>query len=470
MPRDTLNEMRAGFDTTRSFSTGNASGVTAGPAAAQLVCALDCANPLAPPARFSLADVDVVELGRGDERTAERIGRTLSITLPDAWMSSAHARMTRSGTSWQLRDLGSKNGTRIGGGTIRKVTLVDEDVIVIGRMLWVFRAAHATAPGEAADVDAALFHGQPLALATLSSKVDRELCKLASVAPSALPVLISGETGTGKELTARAVHELSGRTGRFIAVNCGALPAELVEAELFGAVRGAFTGADANRTGLVRAADGGTLFLDEVAELPLPAQAALLRTMQDGEVRPVGATEAQPTNLRIVAATNQNLPALVATKRFRADLYARLAGHTVWIPPVRHRREDIGLFVAAALAARAPSVELTLGAGQALFDYQWPMNVRELVNCLASAVALAAGDPIAREHLPPPVRAATPAQPGRPAAGRVTREQLVALLTEHKGNVSAVARALATARAQVRRLATRFDVDIASFRDDGAPS
>jgi two-component system response regulator AtoC len=213
-------------------------------------------------------------------------------------------------------------------------------------------------------------------------------------AASQVPVLITGETGTGKELVARALHAESPRCGRpFLALNCGAIPAGLLESELFGHVRGAFTGADRARTGLFGAANGGTLLLDEIGDLPLELQPKLLRVLQEGEVRRVGDNQSVPVDVRVVAATALDLRQAVAAGRFREDLYYRLAVVTIELPPLRRRPEDIAPLVRSCLphlAARhgRPLPELTAEALQLLEQYPWPGNVRELLNVLEKTLVL----------------------------------------------------------------------------------
>jgi transcriptional regulator with GAF, ATPase, and Fis domain len=297
------------------------------------------------------------------------------------------------------------------------------------------------------------------------------------VAHSQIPVLLLGETGTGKELIARAVHELSGRTGPFLAINCGALPETLVESELFGYRKGAFSGASEDRPGLVRSSDKGTLLLDEIGSLPLPAQAALLRVLQEEEVVPVGATRPLRVDLRVVAATHEDLNMLASQERFRADLLARLSGFTLDLPPVRERREDVGLLLTSLLrklaGTAADRVTFTPAAARALLLYRWPLNVREMEKCLSSALVFALDGRIDLEHLPAEVRT----QRGQPLAalggssspGRLDESEhghaeLVALLREHCGNVTAVARALGKRRTQVQRWLRRLQIDALSFR------
>jgi DNA-binding NtrC family response regulator len=288
--------------------------------------------------------------------------------------------------------------------------------------------------------------------------------------------ILRGETGTGKEVLARAVHELSGRPGALIAVNCGALPPTLLESELFGYRKGAFSSAVEDRPGLVRAADRGTLFLDEIGDLPLSSQAALLRVLQEREVMPLGGTRAVKVDLRVVCATHRDLEDQVARAQFRADLYARLSGHTFAIPALRERREDLGLLTAALLRRIAPDQDVRLEpeAVRAICRHSWPLNVRELEKCLASAVVLARGAAIGLEHLPAAIGAgvAITGEPGDGAAIDAAklrrldrREQLAAALQAHRGNISAVARALGKARSQVQRWLHDFGLDPEQYRD-----
>jgi sigma-54 dependent transcriptional regulator, acetoin dehydrogenase operon transcriptional activator AcoR len=263
---------------------------------------------------------------------------------------------------------------------------------------------------------------------------------------------------------ARAVHALSGRRGAYLAVNCGALPDTLVESELFGHKKGAFSGAVEDRPGLVRAADHGTLFLDEVGDLPLPSQAALLRVLQEEEVLPVGATRALPVDLRVVVATHRDLPALVKDGRFRADLYARLAGWELELPVLADRKEDLGIIIAALLARLAPGrpdIAFSQSAARALVQHEWPLNVRELEQALAAALALARDQVIDLPQLPEALR--SPVQPRANPAPLTEedarrREQLAALLAEHQGNISAVARAMGKARMQIQRWIKRYNL------------
>jgi two-component system response regulator AtoC len=239
----------------------------------------------------------------------------------------------------------------------------------------------------------------------------RRACELLErVAASDASVLVTGESGTGKELAARALHRRSLRShGPLVAVNCAAMPEALLESELFGHARGAFTDARVARAGLFARAEGGTLFLDEIGELPLALQPKLLRALQERKVRPVGSDQELPFDARLVAATNQDLEALVRAGRFREDLYYRLNVIAVEMPPLRSRGKDVLLlaqrFIARfAARARKPVRGLSPAAAERLLGWRWPGNVRELHNCMEHAVALAAFDQIMVEDLPERIR------------------------------------------------------------------
>jgi transcriptional regulator with GAF, ATPase, and Fis domain len=229
--------------------------------------------------------------------------------------------------------------------------------------------------------------------------------KVEKIAPTDISVLITGETGTGKELIAREIHNRSPRAGKpFITINCGAIPENLLESELFGHVKGAFTGAVTNKQGRFEAADGGTLFLDEIGEMPIELQVKLLRAIQEKRVRKVGATQEDPVDVRIICATHQKLAALVAAGRFRQDLFYRINVIELPMPPLRECREDIGVIAGAILqriAAHSGSspARLSGAALEALTAYDFPGNIRELENILERAVALSAASEIGVEDL-----------------------------------------------------------------------
>jgi DNA-binding NtrC family response regulator len=309
---------------------------------------------------------------------------------------------------------------------------------------------------------------------------------LEQAAGNDITVLVLGETGTGKELAARAVHYASARKERrFVAVNCGALPGELVESELFGHARGAFTGAAAAKPGLFEEAEGGTLFLDEVGEIPLATQVKLNRALQEKEIRRVGDNAAVRVDVRIIAATHRDLKAEVAAGRFREDFYYRLHVFPVRLPSLRERLEDVPLLAGHFLEKHSRSLRrevtgLEPDALRALTTYRWPGNVRELENAIERAVAVARGATIAADDLPPDVVSAPPsAAPGELltalpyrdavelARDRVSREYLVALLREFQGNVTQAAARAQMERESLHRLLKKYGIRSDDFKERG---
>jgi transcriptional regulator with GAF, ATPase, and Fis domain len=294
-----------------------------------------------------------------------------------------------------------------------------------------------------------------------------------SAAASPITVLIEGETGTGKELVARGIHRASARAdGPFLAVNCAALAETLLESELFGHRRGAFTGALQDRRGLFEAAGGGTILLDEVGEMPASMQAKLLRVLQEGEVTPVGDSRPRPVDVRVIAATNRDLAAEVKRGAFRQDLYYRVAAFPIRLPPLRERREDIPLLVDRVLAEAAERhgkhiAGVEPAALACLMGYDWPGNVRELQNEIERAVALTrSGEPNAPEHLSPRTVAAAapgraplpeavegvrPSGPLRRARAAFEASYIAAVLRQEGGNVSHAARALGLSRVMLQK-------------------
>jgi sigma-54 dependent transcriptional regulator, acetoin dehydrogenase operon transcriptional activator AcoR len=437
---------------------------------AALLLALEYRRPAAGSLLISLAEVDEVIIGRGSERSVERRGAAVTLLVPDLWMSRSHVRLRRSDGRWSVADLGSKNGFAVDGETgpgARELEATSE--IEVGQTLFRFLAP---APTELAPTPDAALPG----FATLCPPLGRQLAEVARVAASTIPVLLLGESGTGKEVLARAIHAASGRPGAFIATNCASIPQNLVEAELFGHRRGAFSGATEERPGLFRSADGGTVLLDEIGELPAASQAALLRVLQERAVVPIGDTRPVPVDFRLIAATNRALPALTAADRFRGDLYARLSGLVVRLPPLRERIEDLGALIAAIVRRAAPrpeQVSFTRTAARALFHHAWPFNVRELESCLTTAIALGDGGVIDRGHLKgldeamaasPTAEALADDGAGLAAEDQQRRDALLELLRLHRGNVTAVARDMARAPMQIYRWMQRYGIRPEAFR------
>jgi transcriptional regulator with PAS, ATPase and Fis domain len=275
-------------------------------------------------------------------------------------------------------------------------------------------------------------------------------------------VLLRGETGTGKELVARAIHRQSPRRDRpFVTVDCGAISEGLWESELFGHKKGAFTGAVQDREGLFEAAHGGTIFLDEVGNTPLDLQVRLLRVLQEGEIRRVGETRVRRVDVRLIAATNQNLERAVKEEAFREDLFFRLNVVPILLPPLRERVDDIAslanYFIEKYNQELAGRVEgVSPEAMQALLIYPWPGNIRELENAVKRVIVLVGEGSIRPEHLPPEVRQGAPAGPEEPppvacnTLEGVERAQIARALTQAEGNQSRAARLLGISREKLR--------------------
>jgi transcriptional regulator with PAS, ATPase and Fis domain len=441
----------------------------------RLVLVCECDRPLARGASWSLTAINELIVGRGERRAARRDPRdALRIEIPSRSMSSAHARLTQTPDGWLLEDLESRNGTFVDGERVTRAWVRPGDVLELGRALFVITQSVVNRTGV--DIDGETL-GTPQGLATVVPELAARYDALARIARSKVPVLLLGETGTGKEVLAGAVHALSGRSGRFVAVNCGALPESLVEAQLFGHVKGAFSGATRDEPGLVRAADGGTLFLDEIGDLPASSQAALLRVLQEEEVVPVGSTRPVPLDLRVVAATHRSLSNEAARGAFRDDLLARISGFALELLPLRKRKEDLGMIVGDLLRSlagdRAHAVSLTPNVARALLAHDYPYNVRELRQALATALVLADDGLLSSDTLPASIagaaaRLSSSPPPRSPACSpeddETLAKTLVAQMHQHRGNVAAVARAMGKAPMQIHRWFKRFGLDPDTYR------
>jgi DNA-binding NtrC family response regulator len=414
-----------------------------------------------------------------------RIGSHASndLVLDDRTISRFHCRIAREGQAWRITDTGSTNGTRLGGVKILAAELEAEGeaVVVLGdSTLRVTPTRRGQVSRIAAPTQFGGLIGQGASMQALFALLER-------VAPSDIDVLVNGESGTGKELVATELVQRSARAeGPVVVVDCGAISPSLVESELFGHVRGAFTGADRDREGAFEAASGGTLFLDEVGELPLELQPKLLRALEAREVRRVGQTKAKRVDVRVIAATNRDLEREVNRGRFREDLYYRLAKVTVRVPPLRDRREDIPLLVRGFLAALdlpEPSRLFSSAVLDELARHDWPGNVRELKNYVERSVVLdAAPTPSRRPSGTMPAlrvgggEADPDAEPGAaPAAGaevpfRVAKEGVIAaferayltpLLVRCNGNISQAAREARMDRMYLHQLAQKYGLKVA---------
>jgi transcriptional regulator with PAS, ATPase and Fis domain len=382
-------------------------------------------------------------------------GDTADLVVVDEHVSRAHCEVRLSAAGVQVRDLESKNGTWVRGLRVEGAYLAPGDVVQIGDTrisVQVVGPPTQLALSRAASFGDAL--GATVVMRALFAKLER-------AAVSDETVLLGGESGTGKELLARAIHDASPRRdGPFMVFDCSALSESLFEAELFGYEKGAFTGADAPRAGMLEASHGGTLFIDEIGELPLHLQPGLLRAVENRQVRRLGSTEWRPFDARIVAATHRDLKALVAGGRFRHDLYYRVCVVDAQVPPLRERKDDIVLLVERFLELLNPPRglhDLPASALDMLRHHDWPGNIRELRNTVARLVLFP--DLLADAISPSPASAATslPWKAARELAMEAfERNYLVAMLHKHDGQVAAISDEMRVSKQLVYRMLARL--------------
>jgi transcriptional regulator with GAF, ATPase, and Fis domain len=430
------------------------------------------------------------------------IGRdaTADVCVPEQAVSRNHARIAFDGTRWILTDLGSRNGTMVDGVFVTSdVELEHLHEIRVGDALFKFVATGAD-HFASYHIDGRVLgerRGRAITGLVGGYQMDVIAAELERIAPTQLSCVILGETGTGKEVAARELHRVSGRRGSMQAINCAAIPHNLLESELFGYRRGAFSGADRDKPGLIKMADQGTLFLDEIGDMPLEAQAKLLRVLQSREVFPLGATAPETVDVRVVCATHRDLHQFVKEGKFRGDLFARVSEHVVKLPPLRERKEDI-YQLARLFCARYGRSQLvfSFSFAVALLHYDWPFNVRELESCIKRAAALAEGSVIDVGQLPdsmaslmrdygartgtPPSVSMMPERESRMPAGPSSSMPVPAassrrpppsegelrdLLTRHRGNIAAVGRDLGKERMQVHRWMKRYNISVEEYRE-----
>lgn len=441
---------------------------------AYLFRVFSCDQPVLEPARHDISGLSEIVISRGSRVSAVRENNRLVLSVPDGRISNPHASIRYNGQRWSIVDLQSRNGTSVNGASVESAVLEDGDWLECGRTFFRYRAALPAVDNETSDMPPI---GPTNEVRTISPAFALDLERFAKVAASRVPLILTGNTGTGKEVFARAAHVLSARSGPFVAVNCAALPAALVESELFGYRRGAFSGATEDRPGLFRSAHGGTLLLDEIGDLSSSAQAALLRVLQERQVLPVGATRPIDVDFRLIVAGQQPLDNLVRAGRFRADLFARAAGFTLRLPPLCDRIEDLGLLISSILpriTSEYAKISFSRKAASALLNHNFPLNVRELERVLETALVLAKGNRIDSVLLSD----RNPDDDTRLDASKAFRDievpsevvddekrkQVVALLREHHGNISAIARATGKERVQIRRWLQRYGLDSEAFR------
>ncbi|KYF92775.1 Fis family transcriptional regulator [Sorangium cellulosum] len=362
------------------------------------------------------------------------------VRIDDVAVSARHCRVAHRGASIEVTDLDSRNGVRVGGVRVRQAMLVPGGCFEIGRTAVCVEAARRVPPIE---------EGAPLPSLVGRSRPMRQLAAaVRRVAPLQLPVLLRGESGTGKDLVARAIHAMSARAdGPFVVLNAATILRDIAESELFGHRRGAFTGAHRDRRGAFVEANQGTLFLDEIAALSLEVQAKLLRVVEEGVVRPLGGEGSTPVNVRLIVATCEPLETLVAERRFRADLYERLAVCRIHLPALRERPEDIPLLAEHLLAtSEIGPRQLSPGALVALRAHRWQGNVRELRNVLIQA-ALRAHGRVLPEHI-----TAVLADREPPVRRKITPADALRAFEEVGGNISAAARLADVPRSTMRDL------------------
>ena len=410
------------------------------------------------------------------------------LVLADDTVSRYHCKIYQEGNHYILNDLASTNGTFLNQIRVREVYLKPDSVIEVGNTRITFQPVDEEVLIQPSEEDR---FGDIIGVNVQMRKIFGILQK---IAPSDTSIIIEGETGTGKEVVAKTIHQKSKRADKpFIVFDCSAVPANLIEAELFGHEKGSFTGAVVSRPGLFEMANGGTIFLDELGELGIDLQPKLLRVLETREVRRVGGQRTQKVDIRVVAATNRRLEDEVQAGRFREDLFYRLSVVRLFLPPLRERREDVALLVRHFLRVSRfnrddsgnPKIKaVSRTVVEALRNYDWPGNVRELLNCIERACSFAEGDTITLEDLPQNVVETEHMKRLSTVGARVTdhgrktldelgnfkdakekwvssfeREYLVSLLEKHQYNISQAAREADIDRKYFRKLMNKYHIE-----------
>ncbi len=418
---------------------------------------------------LKLEDIRSVRFGRvsGSNKglQVERAGSVLHVGIPLGWVSSAHAELRVVPGSdhfeFDLRDLGSRNGTHIERQAVPGIArILPGQIFEVGRSFWMVREVEdKSLPAERIATLDAVGTSNP-ALASVHRR-------LAMLAESDVPLLFRGETGTGKEITARAIHRLSGRKGKFVAANLSAMTDDRADAILFGQGPGA---GGTPRPGLFEQADNGTLFLDELGELPPSIQHKLLAAITEGRITREGEVAPRNFDVRVICSALGDVHTLVQAGTFRPDLYSRLAGYEALLPPLRSRREDLGVLTASMLRQRkGAEVTLMTRAFRRVLNYRWPYNIRELQQTLGTSAILAGtGGEISR-HVLDEILERRADMPQSPDSVHELRHQLVAELMRAAGDTAKVAKALDREPKEVARWLERFDLDPETYRRAGDP-
>ncbi|MCE9579637.1 MAG: sigma 54-interacting transcriptional regulator [Deltaproteobacteria bacterium] len=389
----------------------------------------------------------------------------------DSLLSRQHARIEPTADGWKVSDLGSRNGTAVDGNPVR-------ETVQLGPGLHVLRAGESLfllLPDIRAFLASTTLSTEAFVLGPTMQQTWHEIAHAASTSAT---LHVHGESGAGKELAARAFHDLGpSSSGPFVAVNCATITEGLAERLLFGARRGAFSGAHADATGYLQAADGGTIFLDEIAELGLTVQAKLLRVLETREVLPVGASHPIKIKFRLVTATHRDLRAMVADRGFREDLFFRVGRPAIHLPALRERKEDLPYLIARELRRATVPVNVHASFVEACLLRPWPGNVRELQTEVQQAIGRAIArrtdldatllDPDVGHGIPtapPGVAAAEPDEPeDLPEVPMPSTDEVLAALREHEGRIATTARALGIHRSRLRRWMLKHATDVAAL-------
>lgn len=390
--------------------------------------------------------LDFLTIGRDPSNT---------ICLSDPFISSRHVRIEKRKKGFLLRDLQSRNGTYVNGIPVVEAFLTNNDKLMIGESLFIFSKMEKL----------------PTALSSENDSWNRQLQRLPAIANTDYTTLVIGPSGTGKEILSRWIHDNSQRSQYpYITINCSALSENLIESELFGHVKGAFTGATEDRKGAFEAARGGTLFLDEIGDLPLSLQPKLLRALENNEIRPVGSDRSIETNVRIIAATHKNLKQKVIKKEFREDLYHRLNICRVTPPPLINRMEDFDSLLYQF--AKEQKVGFSFNAVEKLKNHQWPGNIRELKNVIIRAAAYFPGKRIQEEDLPQilesdfegEAEAVFTDSPDLPPLKEIERNLILSKLQKHYGNQRRVAEELKMPKSTLHDKLKAYQINPALFK------